>query len=829
MGNNNIIQTEKDSQYDNNNKFNNNQNKIINNSKFSQKFQNPKNIMNFLIKAEENILLSNLSQATSVTFNNLWLLQNDKIKNNLIEDQIKYIQLTDEFINKKTKGNMHFSYRGKENYYLKIVNDMLQNPNNNTNKRIYQNNNNTNNYMSNRNYNINNNNRNDINSYNPNNNNNSFIIASKMNNNFGNADSTFDSNKKDRLNLSFFSANMGRKNPENNKYNKNNNIQNINMQNNNRLNNNISNNNRLNNNIPKNNIPNNNKINNNEIGNKEIKMKTFKIGKKEDFMQESNFTNNSSLNNQEKIIIFSESENNFERPESPYSIQTIDSGTTNNINSSSKSTFPSDKVIKLSNNNNIIIRNRKDKNVVRINSPQRFNYKRPLSPPNDDNNIPVRNKSPKNNERNKIKLLLNKIDENNNQNNITSFNNIQISKAIQAEIKNNNISNNNNPKNNINSFNNDNTKNNTNNYINNNFNYNANNYIKNNKKNLELSPKDKKIKKIKVEINQGPLNRRVASPMVNKKNIDNSFSITNNIDTIPFSDDENNSFIHNKFNHSNLDIKPKSKIKVDGGIHNNSFSNNKSYINQMKTKKKNFISKSPYKKINNNNIIIPNKNERCITIENEGYVKKKIIPNIAKSPTTTKAKPIFKKNIIIKKLPNNIKDKNNINKNQNKKIINNNENIIKYNNNNNNFNNERLNKTQNSFINYKNNDITNNNKIVFNNKKESISPKKNTNKNIFPEKNNIQKESSPNKQVRNIIKKENNNINNKNFYNNINNNNNLYNNINNKNDNYYNNINNINKINKNENIDDIDIIIHNKPNNINNNVINKKINNNFNI
>ena len=184
MGNNNIIQTEKDSQFDNN-KYSNNQNKNINNLKFSHTFQNPKNIMNFLIKAEENILLSNLSQATSLTFNNLWLLQNDKIKHNLIKDQIKYIQLTDEFINKKTKGKMNFSYRGKENYYMKIVNDLLQNPNNNSNKRIYKNNNNTNNYMPNRNYNMNNNNRMDINSNNSNNNNNnSFIITRKINNNY---------------------------------------------------------------------------------------------------------------------------------------------------------------------------------------------------------------------------------------------------------------------------------------------------------------------------------------------------------------------------------------------------------------------------------------------------------------------------------------------------------------------------------------------------------------------------------------------------------------------------------------------------------------------
>ena len=517
MGNNNIEPLENNSRFDNDNLSGINQNNI-NNSNFSKISQNPKNIINFLIKAEGNILLSNLNKSISISFNNLNILINNQIKNNLLENQLKYIQLIDDHIDIKTKGNLNYPYNRAEYNYKKIINEMSKNDQNN--KITYQK---------------------------PNNNYNNYIVFRKNfkeNEKSEKPENAFiDFNKKEQLKYSNFSTTIGSKSDNNN-------------------------------------------------GNKPVKqIKVFKIGKSEDFIiQPNNNSDNNNLNNQEKIF-YNNSERIFGRAESPSSLQTFStSSTTNNNNNEQnayKNPLPSDRVFKI-NNNNVIIKTRKDSNNInteRISSPQNFNYKRLLSPSDNKIMIQPRNKSPKNNERNKNKLI-EKKNINNNINNINkNINNVKITNTfnIEKETKN---------KNNI---------------------------------NINLSPKDKKIKKINVKIYPN-ITRRAVSPIQTKINADNSFELPgNNFEISPFSDDENNSYKYNKKNLSNLNIKPKYKITKDKNSQNNS------YIQGMKNKKKNIIQMSPYKQ-KNNKIIAPNKNGKCITIENNSYKKKELFQIISKNP-----------------------------------------------------------------------------------------------------------------------------------------------------------------------------------------------------
>ena len=196
MGNENINPTEKIKPfYFNDDNLDNNKNYLYN-SNISQTLKNPKNIMNFLIRAEGYILLSNLNKTTALTFNNLNLLQDKKIKNNLIKNQIKYAQITDDFIDRKTKGKMNFPYNGTEYSYIKIIKDMLYKPKNIQNNRIYHSpNNNLKNYMiSIKNTNINPNDKSKINK-------NINIPKQYIMNN--------DYNKKEELNLTFFGIIIG--------------------------------------------------------------------------------------------------------------------------------------------------------------------------------------------------------------------------------------------------------------------------------------------------------------------------------------------------------------------------------------------------------------------------------------------------------------------------------------------------------------------------------------------------------------------------------------------------------------------------------------------
>ena len=294
--------------------------------------------------------------------------------------------------------------------------------------------------------------------------------------------------------------------------------------------------------------------------------------------------------------------------------------------------------------------------------------------------------------------------------------------------------------------------------------------IKNTNNNIIYSKIElnKKIKKIKLKFEKDGINQRSKSPIQVEYNIDNKFKMPVNVDSLPLSDDENKSFKHNKINYSNLDMNPKSIIKND--FKNNEDINNRTYINQMKNKKKNIIKLNPLNIIENNLLNVNNSNNnRCITTENENYNNKKEKQNIRKSPTSFKNNHIIYKGIK-KKLSNNNNIVKNINLNNNKskmiKIdyknknenINNNDKII--NNNPNKNNKDKNNDNKIIFINSRKNNAkiikTNNDLIKINNKKENL-PIKNKDIDI---KNNYKSKYNPkginnNDQIISIQKKEN--------------------------------------------------------------------------
>ena len=437
MGNENNIPTENRNQSP--------KDKLLFKMNISKPWINPKNIMNFVAQAEENILLSNLNKSTTLSFYNMSVLPNNIMNEKLIENHIKYIQITDDFIDFKVKGDMNFPYNGDENKYIKILNNIFRNTRNisNNNKIIPNNNNiipNNNNIriISNDNRIFTNNNR----IYSQNNsivsNYNRIIpkdneIISKNNNIFSNNNNNIIPNNriKSQNNSIFYNNNIiipnnNRIIQNQNNSNKNNNPRRDSPVDSQRKEKEKENLNVYNysttiggNNSPLNSNTNNNtnKNNNNQNLNKPIKqVKAFKIGKKEDFILPSynnnNNNNNNQLNNQEKKI-FNESPIKFSRPESHNSVQTLaSSDAINNFEASSgNSSLPYDNVSKINYNNNYIIEDKKN-NIIynngRISPRQNIDSKKEYSPRDNKISLSPKDKSPKN----KAKLVI-KIEDNN--------------------------------------------------------------------------------------------------------------------------------------------------------------------------------------------------------------------------------------------------------------------------------------------------------------------------------------------------------------------------------------------------------------------------------
>ena len=407
-----------------------------------------------------------------------------------------------------------------------------------------------------------------------------------------------------------------------------------------------------------------NNIENESKGSKQLKM--FKIGKKEDFIISAmNGDINSSENkNKEKIIL-----DNTKRAESPTSIRTFKTESSNS-GSTGTNSMPSNRVL-VEYNNRI-----KNNNNIKKSPPKNINKSPTLSKVMIENS-----KSPQNNSRKKKNKLEIKIDEN--KNNINNNNNI---------IKNSRI-----------------------NMVGNNI---------NNKLNIftNITPRNKVVKKIKINIDEANIKERSKSPIqINYHQKDNSFisPFRNNEYSNLSEDERDQSYKHNKINYSNFDMN-KSRNRNEY-INSN---NNNSYITQMLKKKKKIIKLNQYNNSNNSDINI-NYN-RCITNEKKNDTSREHTNQIRKSPTSIKPKSkiIIKKEINEKNLP-----KNNSNRIKTKivqKKILDKEKVINniYSNNVNNTNNvNNINKIYNKENNYSNK-ITNKQILTKNLKNEDVKNKK---------------------------------------------------------------------------------------------------------
>ena len=114
MGNENNIQTLNQQVKDINN-VKKKRSSYINNSRLSQNLKNQKNLINFLIKTENGILLPNLNISNSVTLNNI-CIQNSALKS----DEIKYLKSINNFLDSRFDDNkkFYYNYDNNENKYV---------------------------------------------------------------------------------------------------------------------------------------------------------------------------------------------------------------------------------------------------------------------------------------------------------------------------------------------------------------------------------------------------------------------------------------------------------------------------------------------------------------------------------------------------------------------------------------------------------------------------------------------------------------------------------------------------------------------------------------
>ena len=141
MGNENYFQTSNDSP-----KNNTNHKKRIhkNNSNLYNNFTDQENLLDFLIKVENGILLPNLNLSNSISLNNI----NVPSKN--LKNEINYLQSINDFTDIRLERNKEFDFNNdthNKTKYIEIINNILnnnKNKNNNTKQKNYGNNNNRN-------------------------------------------------------------------------------------------------------------------------------------------------------------------------------------------------------------------------------------------------------------------------------------------------------------------------------------------------------------------------------------------------------------------------------------------------------------------------------------------------------------------------------------------------------------------------------------------------------------------------------------------------------------------------------------------------------------
>ena len=100
---------------------------IRNLSKINKILSKPKNIMTFISQAENFILLKSMNDSTNIGFNHLNILIENTFNNPFLEDQIKYLQIVDDSIDKKILGKLNNQSRENNQKQMEnLINNLLE-------------------------------------------------------------------------------------------------------------------------------------------------------------------------------------------------------------------------------------------------------------------------------------------------------------------------------------------------------------------------------------------------------------------------------------------------------------------------------------------------------------------------------------------------------------------------------------------------------------------------------------------------------------------------------------------------------------------------------
>ena len=110
---------------------------IQNLSKWSRIVSKPKNIMNFIAQTENIILLKNMNDSLSIGLNHLNILIENDLNNPFLENQIKYLQIVDDSIDKKILAKLNYQSKEYNQKQMDIfTNNLIEINNNNFGNNI---------------------------------------------------------------------------------------------------------------------------------------------------------------------------------------------------------------------------------------------------------------------------------------------------------------------------------------------------------------------------------------------------------------------------------------------------------------------------------------------------------------------------------------------------------------------------------------------------------------------------------------------------------------------------------------------------------------------
>ena len=109
---------------------------IHNSSKLSRILSKSKNIINFIAQSENRILLKNMNDSLSIGLNHLNILIENDFNYPFIENQLKYLQIVDDSIDKKILGNLNYQSKEYNQKQIEILTNNLIDINNNNGNNI---------------------------------------------------------------------------------------------------------------------------------------------------------------------------------------------------------------------------------------------------------------------------------------------------------------------------------------------------------------------------------------------------------------------------------------------------------------------------------------------------------------------------------------------------------------------------------------------------------------------------------------------------------------------------------------------------------------------